>query len=171
MIGQIWRRLQLMVAKGVGTVIGHEAIQAIVLDGETLNNIKRIEPYGLSYRPKPGCQPYLVFPGGDRSMGLALVIGDRRYQLMLEHGEVALHDDQGQKVHLKRDGIVVSSPFKFRIEAQDIELHASRSLSWDVGGYGERWTALDGGQWEHKTWQIGASVTSVPLPINPPEGP
>lgn len=171
MIGQIWRRLQLLVAQGVGTVIGHDKIQVVALDGEALENIKRVEPYGLSYRPKPGCQPYIAFPAGDRSFGLALVIGDRRYQLTLEPGEVALHDDQGQKVHLKRDGVLVSTPMSCRIEAQDIVLHASRSLSWDVGGYGERWTALGGGQWEHKTWQIGAAVTAAPLPINPPEGP
>lgn len=171
MIGQVWRRLQLLFAQGVGVLIGAEFVQVKVLDGETLGNVKRVEPYGFSYRPKPGCQPYLLFPAGDRSFGVAIVIGDRQYQMDLQEGEVALHDDQGQHVHLKRDGIVVSTPMKCRIEAADIELHATHSYSWDVGGYGERWTALGGGEYEHKTWQIGALVTPAPLPINPPEGP
>ncbi len=171
MIAQVWRRVQLMIAQGVGTLIGRDRIQATVLSGETLNNLARVEPYGFSYLPLPGCQAYLAFPAGDRSFGLALVIGDRRYQVELSPGEVALHDDLGQVVHLHRAGIRVATPLSCRIEAADIELHASHSLSWDVGGFGERWTAAGEGAWEHKTWQTGAAVSAVPLPIHPPEGP
>jgi len=106
MMGQIWSRLQLMFAHGVGTLIGADKVQVKVLDGETLNNINRVEPYGFSYRPKPGCQTYLMFPAGDRSYGVALVIGDKRYQVELAEGEVALHDDEGNWVHIKRGGII-----------------------------------------------------------------
>lgn len=106
MIGQIWTRLQLLFAQGKGTLIGSDFVQVEVLDGETLNNIKRVEPYGFSYRPKPGCQSYLLFPAGDRSYGVAIVIGDRRYQLDLDQGEVALHDDEGNHVHIKRGGVI-----------------------------------------------------------------
>ena len=47
----------------------------------------------------------MVFPGGDRAHGLALVIGDRRYQMDLAEGEVALHDDEGNYVKLGRGGV------------------------------------------------------------------
>ena len=60
---------------------------------------------------------------------------------------------------------------KVRIDAADIELHASHSYSWDVHGFGERWTWVSGTTWQHKTWQTGATVTSSTLSINPPEGP
>lgn len=103
----VWNRLRLIVAQGVGTVIGADFVQVRVLDGEVLNNIRRVEPYGFSYRPKPGCQTYLRFPAGDRSYGVALVIGDKRYQMDLQEGEVALHDDEeGSHVLLKRGGII-----------------------------------------------------------------
>ena len=171
MMRQVWNRLQLIFAQGVVTLIGADKVQVKVLDGETLDNIDRVEPYGISYRPKKGSRAYLFFPAGDRSYGVALVIGDKRYQIDLQEGEVALHDDMGQRVHLTRSGITVATPLKCRIEAADIELHASNSLSWDVGGFGERWTATGAGQYEHKTWQVGAVVSWVFLPINPPEGP
>lgn len=106
MIGQIWSRLQLLFAQGVATLIGAEFVQVKVLDGETLDNVKRVEPYGYSYRPKPGCQTYLLFPSGDRSYGVAIVIGDKRYQMNLEEGEVAIHDDEENWVHIKRGGII-----------------------------------------------------------------
>lgn len=102
----VWNRLRLLFAHGVGTLIGADKVQARVLDGEPLNNIRRVEPYGLSYRPKPGCQTYLLFPSGDRSYGVAIVIGDKRYQMELVEGEVALHDDENNYVHIKRGGII-----------------------------------------------------------------
>lgn len=101
---QIWRRLQLLAAQGRATLVGAQTLQVQVLEGEVLK-AQRIEPYGLSYRPKAGAQAYLVFPGGDRAMGLALVVGDKRYQLELVEGEVALHDDEGNFVKLGRGGV------------------------------------------------------------------
>lgn len=60
---------------------------------------------------------------------------------------------------------------KVRVQAVDIELHASHSYSWDVDGYGQRITSLGGGSYENHTWQEGASMTTVVDPIAPPEGP
>lgn len=106
MIGQIWTRLTLLFAQGVGLRIGADKIQARVLDDEYPPNIIRVEPYGLSYRPLPGCQTYLLFPKGDRSHGVAILIGDKRYQMDLVEGEVALHDDEENWVCIKRGGII-----------------------------------------------------------------
>lgn len=106
MMRSIFHRLQLLVAQGKTILIGKDTVQAQVLDGETLDNLDRVEPYGLSYRPKPGSRAYLQFPSGDRSYGIALIIGDKRYQLDLQEGEVALHDDEGNYIMLKRGGII-----------------------------------------------------------------
>lgn len=112
MTGQIFRRLQLLVAQGTAFLVGQDKMQGKALDGEVLPNIKRVEPYGFSHRPHAGAQPYMVFPNGDRSFGIALIVADRKYNLVLQPGEVALHDDQGQKVHLTRNGIVVDGAGK-----------------------------------------------------------
>ncbi|MGB7650864.1 MAG: phage baseplate assembly protein [Gallionella sp.] len=106
MMRSIFHRLQLVFAQGKTTLVGKDTVQAKVLDGETLDNLDRVEPYGLSYHPKPGSRAYLQFPSGDRSYGVALIIGDKRYQLDLQEGEVALHDDAGNYVMLKQGGIV-----------------------------------------------------------------
>jgi phage baseplate assembly protein V len=106
MADPIWNRLQLLFAKGVAALVGNEKVQARVLSDETLANIERVEPYGFSYRPKPGAQTWLLFPAGDRSYGVAIVIGDKRYNMTLQEGEVALHDDEGNYVHIKRDGVI-----------------------------------------------------------------
>ena len=64
-------------------------------------------------------EAFVTYAGSSRSHGVALVTGDRRYRLYkLEEGEVALHDDQGHQVHIKRDGIYVSAPNSKKIYMQ-----------------------------------------------------
>jgi phage gp45-like len=87
---------------------------------EKQKEIEHFEPYGLTSRvkqptgqgqQKKKAEGLIVFTGGQRSHGVLIVTGDRRYRLRgLKEGEVALFDDQGQQVHFTRDGIVTSAP-------------------------------------------------------------
>lgn len=176
MLGPIQRRINNLAVRGVVTLVNATAmcqtLQLRLLSGETKDNVEHMEPYGFTAHPKGGAEGIALFFGGDRSHGVTLVVADRRYRLQgLEAGEVALYDDQGQKVHLTRDGILVKTAKKIRLEGEHLEFHAAKSYSWDVAGYGQRITWVSGTEWEIKTWQQGATVTGVPLPIHPPEGP
>lgn len=85
-----------------------QTLQVGLRSGETKDGIEHIEPYGFTSHPNAGAEAVTLFFNGDRSHGVAVVVGDRRFRLTgLAAGEVALHDDQGQKVHLTRNGIVV----------------------------------------------------------------
>ena len=106
MINQIWNRLQLLFAQGTSTRVSKTHIQATVLDDDIPAKIKRIEPYGFSNFPHAGSQAYLTFPSGDRSYGIAIIVGDEKYQMTLQQGEVAIHDDEENWVHLKRGGTI-----------------------------------------------------------------
>lgn len=123
MMRQIWNRLQLLCAQGVGVMTTRDKVQVTVLDGEVPPNVQRVEPYGFSYRPpRKGFQTYLVFPAGDRSHGLCLIIGDKRYQMDLQEGEAALHDDEGNHVHIKRGGVIeVKAATKVIADTPDFE--------------------------------------------------
>jgi len=130
---QIWNRLQLMIGHGVATLVSADKLQVKVLDGEVLNNVRRVEPYGFSSRPLAGCQAYIVFPSGDRSYGVALVVGDKQYQMDLVGGEVALHDDQGNYVAIKRDGnIEVKASTKVLIDSPLVETKQNLKVGGDV---------------------------------------
>lgn len=176
LLAPLARRVANLLARGSVAAVNAgakmQALQVRLLAGEIKDAVEHVEPYGFTSHPQGGAEAFAAFFDGDRSHGVVLCVADRRYRLTgLAAGEVALHDDQGQKVHLTRTGIVVSTPLSLRLDAADIALHASHSWSWDVAGFGERWTWTGGTTWEHKTWQIGATVTPAPLSINPPEGP
>lgn len=102
---QIWGRLQMLAGQGAVTRVTADKVQVKVLDEEVLDNIKRPQPYGFSHCP-PGGEAYLVFPSGDRSFGIALIVGDKRYTMDLASGEVAIHDDEGNHVHIQRGGVI-----------------------------------------------------------------
>lgn len=85
-------------------------VQAEFLPGDVQEGLEHFEPYGFTSRVKEGAEAIGAFFNGDRSHGVVLVTADRRFRLHVEEGEVAVFDDKGQKVVLKRDGILVETP-------------------------------------------------------------
>lgn len=84
-----------------------------LIAGEQKENLEHLELYGFTSAAKAGAEAVALFPGGDRSHGVVIVVADRRYRLKgLKAGEVALYDDQGQSVTLTRTGIVVNGAGK-----------------------------------------------------------
>jgi hypothetical protein len=73
-----------------------------------------------------------------------------------------------QYVQFNSSGITINSPNTVRIQANDVQVHASHSYSWDVNGYGERWTWTGGSNWTHTTWFTGATITTINNSISPP---
>lgn len=109
---QLFSRIGNMFARGrVRSVNAGGKLQVLQLDllaGETKDRLEHLEPYGFTSHPKAGAEAAAAFLDGDRSHGIVLVVADRRYRLLgLLAGEMAIHDDLGQKVHLTRTGIVI----------------------------------------------------------------
>lgn len=90
-----------------------------LLKDETKTSVERFGEYGFSSVPlgpskdSKGVKKYaaavVAFLSGNRSHGVILGVDDRRHRPQgLKEGEVALYDDQAQKVHVGRDGITIS---------------------------------------------------------------
>lgn len=126
-----------------------QTLQLRLTANEAKDGVEHFEPYGFTSNPQPGAEALTIFLAGDRSHGITIITPDRRYRLTgLESGEVALHDDLGQKVHLKRDKILIETPLDFELRAKNIKLHATDTYKFDVNGQGQKW---DGQGVE--TWQ------------------
>ncbi len=106
------RGLQNLFSRGVVSAVNSalkmQTVQIQLLTGEGKDNVEHFEPYGYTSHPQVGAEQVTGFVDGDRSHGIVLIVADRRYRLTgLAAGEMAIHDDQGQKVHLTRNGIVI----------------------------------------------------------------
>ncbi|ELE6318301.1 phage baseplate assembly protein V [Salmonella enterica] len=105
--------LQNMITRAVITAIDTvrkcQTAGLKLIAGEKKENVEHLEPYGFTSAAQNGAEAVVLFPAGDRSHGVAVVVADRRFRLKgLARGEVALYDDQGQSVTLTRAGIVVN---------------------------------------------------------------
>lgn len=112
MLAPVSRAIGNMAARGTVALVNAaskmQSLQLRLLSDEVKDGVEHFEPYGFTANPHSGAEAVTLFFGGDRSHGVALVVGDRRYRLTgLQPGEVALYDDLGQSVHLTRDGMVI----------------------------------------------------------------
>ncbi len=110
-LGPIWRRMRLLISRGVVSLVADEhrmqMVQVTLLGGSPAW-AERFQNYGTSSHPLPGAEAAVASIGGARAHLVALAVDDRRYRIgSLQPGEVTLYDDQGQRVHLTRAGIVI----------------------------------------------------------------
>lgn len=88
-------------------------LQIELLAGEVRGELEHVEPYGFTSEPLNDSKPeaFAMFFDGDRSNGIVFCVADRRYRLTnMKPGEVAIYDDQGQKVYFQRDRIFIETP-------------------------------------------------------------
>lgn len=132
MMAPLQRRVRLMVGRGVVELIRDDTnlqtVQMTLLSEETKDQLQRFQQYGLTSVPFSQAEGVVLFVGGNRSNGIVINVDDRRYRLAgLTEGEVALYDDQGNKVHLQRNGLI-------SIEAADkVQVTAASEVSIDGG--------------------------------------
>lgn len=103
----------------VNDALKEQSVQVDLLAGET-RDAERYQHYGFTSVPLSGAEGIVVAIGGSRDHVVIVADGDRRYRLKgLAGGEVAIYDDQGQAVHLKRDGIEIYGTEKVTVDAPE----------------------------------------------------
>lgn len=117
LIEPMQRRIMMAIGRAVLNAVydGGKAqlVQASMLGDEVRDKMERMAEYGFTSNPKPGAQGIAVFVGGERGHGIIVATCDYSARMPnLAPGEVAIYDDQGQSVHLTRDGIVVKGAGK-----------------------------------------------------------
>ena len=142
-LGPTARRISNMLVRGT-VVLANAAskmqqLQVNLLADDPAESMEHFEPYGYTSKPKQGAEVLAMFFDGDRSHGVIVVAADRRYRLKgMDDGEVALYDDQGQFVHLQRDGqITVKALTKVIIDAPDAEITGNLKVGKDIVAVGD----------------------------------
>ncbi|WP_261840944.1 phage baseplate assembly protein domain-containing protein [Aliamphritea ceti] len=119
MIKTLARRIARKVLRGIVQLSyddkGIQVLQVTALDGDTYE-MPRIQQYGLTSNPHKDAE--VVITMLNDSAGLIIAVDDARYRLKgMAQGEVALYDDTGNKVHLKRGGKMhLAAPVRVDIE-------------------------------------------------------
>lgn len=110
MIAPLVRRVRLMVGRGVVSLVNDglkmQGVQVQLLAGE-VRDLERFQDYGFTSVPHSGAEVAAIFVDGNRDHGIAVRIDDRRYRVTgLQSGEVAIYTDEGDKIVMKRGGVI-----------------------------------------------------------------
>ncbi|WP_081959508.1 phage baseplate assembly protein V [Aeromonas finlandensis] len=112
-----------LLSRGVIRLVNSAAkcqlVQIEMLGGELKDDVEHLEPYGFTSCPHDGAEHVAVFPDGDKSHGVVLVVADRRYRLKgLAAGEVALYTDEGDRIVLRRGRRIEVKTLTLEVEAK-----------------------------------------------------
>jgi phage baseplate assembly protein V len=167
MLAPIRRRISNMIVRvtisAINSATKTQRAQIGALAGEGKTDIEHFEAYGFTSNPHPQAEGIGLFFAGDRSHGAVICVGDKRYRLQgLKAGEVAMHDDLGQVVHLTREGIKIFSPLDIDMRGRKVRVGADESLILECNGHGVQYLPD-----RLNTWTIG-SVPGSNNPITPP---
>lgn len=118
-------RVMMMFGRGVLRSVTdtgpRQQVQVELLKDELRDGLEHMQNYGFTSHPLGGdCA--VSFTGGNREQGIVLVIDDRRYRIPLLAGEVAMYDDQGNKVELLRGMVKVTAVQHAEVVAPTIKL-------------------------------------------------
>jgi len=116
-------------------------VQAKILThGDTRDAVPYMLHYGVTSRPHAGADFIVLALDNNPGKSVAIASNDQNYQISLVEGEVALHDDSNQKVHITRDGLVIVGLSKVTMTAPVVE--TSGNLLAGTGASGSFTTPL-----------------------------
>ncbi|HEX7821037.1 MAG TPA: phage baseplate assembly protein V [Sphingobium sp.] len=132
-------RIQMMIGRAViraaNDSLKAQGLQVELLDGEVQDGVEHFQNYGFTSVPLAGAEAVVAFVGGLRGHGICIATVDRKVRLTaMQPGEVALHDDQGQKIHLTRDGIVIETDKPIAITSAEVVTIDAPSIALAGGG-------------------------------------
>lgn len=130
-----FNRVMMMFGRGVMRLVNdsgaRQQVQVEMLKNEFLDDVEHMQNYGFTSHPTGG-DVAVAFNGGNREQGIVLVIDDRRYRIPLLAGEVAMYDDQGNKIELLREMVKVTAVQHVEVVAPTIKLIGNLEVIGDV---------------------------------------
>ncbi|ABA89055.2 phage baseplate assembly protein V, putative [Syntrophotalea carbinolica DSM 2380] len=126
----ITHRVMLMIGRAVVRAVNDgpkiQELQVSLLTDELRGAIQYFQQFGHCAVPLPGAQAAVVFPGGDRSHGIAVSVDDGRYRPHLDPGESCLYNSEGVVIKLLA-GKTVAITGATRVDI-DADLHVTGDI-------------------------------------------
>lgn len=132
-------QMTMLIGRGETKVVDDtgvvQKVQVFMGPLETRDETPRIGDYGLAYNPPDDTDCVVIFIGGHRDNGVVIGTNNKSARLKnLAKGEVALHDDQGRWIWIKRDSIEIEAGNKdvFVKNATNVNVKATTKITLDA---------------------------------------
>lgn len=141
-LNPVRQRMALMFSRAVVLLVQDtlklQGLQISLLADEVRDDVERFQNYGFTSHPLPGAEAVAASVAGNRDHVVVLAVDDRRYRLRsLAAGEVAIYTDEGDKVVLKRGGLIeVTAATKVMLVTPVVDctgsLHVAGNITTDA---------------------------------------
>lgn len=142
-------RLGLMIGRAIVVLANDslklQGLQIELLSDEVREGVERFQNYGFTSHPHAGAEAVAAAVAGSRDHLVVLAVDDRRYRLKgLQAGEVAIYTDEGDKVVLRRGGVIeVTASTKVRLVAPLVEATGDMQVEGNITSGGDITAAGD----------------------------
>jgi phage baseplate assembly protein V len=120
------RRVRLLIGRCVLDAIddsgGIQSAKLSLFADEVRDGVERMQEFGFTSRPVPGCEGVTIFPTGDRSHGIVIATDDRRHRPTgLNEGESRQYNAFNEYIYLRDDGtLAISAGTKVHVTAPEV---------------------------------------------------
>ena len=132
------QKIRLLVARGVLNLLrtnGLPMMQISLLEGETREEVERVQNYGHSGHPPAGSTLVAVAVGGSRDHLIVVACEHPQYSPDLKPGESAMYAQFGQLFKMDEQGNVTLKCRDFSIEASgNVSTQAAGNVEQRAGG-------------------------------------
>lgn len=133
-IERLWRRLQMMVGRGVVTAVddrGPVQLMQVRASGlEVADRRVRPQEFGLTSNPPVGSDAALAAVSGDRASTMVVGVNHQGSRPRgLRAGETKLYCEDGKYVYLTADGGIV-----VEARGQDVVVNNANNVTWNLSG-------------------------------------
>lgn len=127
-----WQKLRLIVGRAqVARVNDGKKLQRLQVNGladEVRDNVLRLQNFGHTGHPLPGCEVVIVSVGGSRDNAVAIAADDPRYRPTdLQPGESATYNAHGVIFLYSQDGEAILTCKNLIVHADEILFDAPQS--------------------------------------------
>jgi len=113
-----------------------QRLQVRLMAGELKDDMELFEQYGFTSVVHSGASGLALFFGGDRSHGVVVLPGDKRYRPTdLQPGEVAVYSDEGARVVIRRGRIIEVECDEYRVRTKRYEVQASEAITLNSAAF------------------------------------
>ncbi len=157
MMHRLAQRMRLMVARGVVNLIndagGLQTLQIDGLDGETRDDVERVQNFGHTSHPPKGSTPILVAVAGSRDHLVAVAVDNEDVRPKdLAEGESATYNAHGVLFVFDKEGNAVLTAKKLILNIDELQNGAATSMHAGTSSFdnpisdNHRHTEHDGGE-------------------------
>lgn len=127
------QKLRLVVARGIVNLVknaGLQEMQVNLLEGETRDEVERVQNFGYAGNPPAGATVVAVAVGGSRDHMMVVACEHPAYSPTLQSGETAMYAQFGQILKMDKDGNITLKCKSFKVVAEgDVNMNAGGAMN------------------------------------------